>query len=410
MFIIIGGMTYGYVCRTDLRVEDINFFVCLLLVGYLALRNGFAIAHRIRLFNKIIHKSKGLFPLSDRIELQSHTFCLLISIFFSLGMFAFFMYFHNFPALHENPAVARYLYFNGPYTSGLTRFFYRIFLSGTEIAVTLLIYVELFTDKKGRSDDYILHIFTVLAVILGITMLSMNASRGPIFRVIIFSLLAYSGKISRLGQTMRLLTGMLVAFILLFSASVYRFSLSYTEFDLKNIGAILYPFFPEVAEGSMVIGEFRSFTEPLLMGRTFLSGALVFIPSSLFAFRQQYDINRYTLEILNVQTESAGGIRITTIGEAYINFGITGVIVILVLNGFLLAKVYQAFRNSSNQPSYGFIFLASFLVTAPIFSSSLFFLLYAAIGIGFMEKYVVRVLKPGRRYKNGVQTSVCQGG
>jgi len=93
MFLIIGGMTYSYVCRPNLRTEDIDFFVSLLLAGYLALRIGSVIAIRTSLFNKILYKSKRLFPLADRIEFQNHTFYLLISIFTSLGMLAFFFVF-----------------------------------------------------------------------------------------------------------------------------------------------------------------------------------------------------------------------------------------------------------------------------------------------------------------------------
>jgi len=316
------------------------------------------------------------------------------------------LYFNNFPALEDNPAVARYLHFNGPHTSGLTRFFYRIFLSGTEIAATLLIYIELFAPKKGHIKDFMLHFFTVLALLLCVTMLAINASREPIVRVIFFSLMAYSGKIRRLRQTMNLLAGVLLACILLFSASVYRFSISDTGFDFKNTGAILYPFFPEVTEGSMVVDEFRSLDEPFLMGRTFLSGALVFIPSSLFTFRQKFDIGRYTLKILRIKEESSGGIRMTTMGEAYINFGLPGVILILFMIGLLLTKVYKIFINTQNQQSFGFIFLACFLVTAPIFSSAFFYLSYGAIGIGFLERCLAGVLKTDRR---GTDSMISEG-
>ncbi len=389
LFIIVGGMTYAHLSRPDLETDGINFFVSLLTAGYIALRAGCAAGSVSGggMADRIARSAGNLLPLSDGTGRLNRRLSFLIALVFSAGMLAFFLYFNNFPAFAPNPAVARYLHFNGPYTSGLVRFFYRIFLSGTEISLMMMTYLCFFSDRGASPTlpvaDRVLN-FT--GFFLCMAMLFINASRGPMFRPIIFGILAYARSVTDLRQMIRLAAGMTLILSLLVSYSLYRFTRHYGGLHLQNLGPALYPFFPEVAEGTIVISEFRDYNEPLLWGRTILSGLLVFIPSAMFSFRQDFDINRYTLEIANVQIDSTGGIRITTIGEAYINFGLPGVFLVLMAVGFCLGKITTVIQNAPSRKTFGLIFLATFLATVPVFTSALIFLLYAVVGIGLVQK------------------------
>jgi oligosaccharide repeat unit polymerase len=76
-----------------------------------------------------------------------------------------------------------------------------------------------------------------------------------------------------------------------------------------------------------------------LHGKSYIAGALGFIPRDLIAYREEYSIATYINRFLGFDKDTHGGLRPAMFGEAYLNFGITGVIVQALILGIILGEV-----------------------------------------------------------------------
>lgn len=414
LLVACGGFWYAVRFRPDIDLRDIRFFVFAFLSGYAMLRLGCILGLRFSRTPGLVKGFVRILPLQKPVQAGHIYAAVFLGLFFGMGMFSFFVYFNNFPIFSEDPALARYLYFNGPYTMGLTRFSYRIFLSGTEIQVMMLFYLAIF-HLRGKPSP--LPFLVITTLILAIAILSINASRGPLVRITVFCLLAASKKISQPGQMAKLILATFLVVLLLFFYSVHRSGKKISITNIDSLDRVIYPFFPEVAEGSLVLEAFHGYNEPYLMGKTFLSGALTFIPSAVFPFREDYDINRYNLELLGIESGRSGGIRLTMMIETYINWAMPGVLCLCLLVGLLLGQsskylllggnrfsrantpVKEGLDQNTPKPEetgegktagFGILFFQTFLLSFANMGSGLFFLFYAAVGNGIAIRILNR--------------------
>ena len=118
-----------------------------------------------------------------------------------------------------------------------------------------------------------------------------------------------------------------------------------------------------------------------LLGKSYIAGLMAFIPSTLSDFREIWSISRYTNEIVGFDSSIHAGLRPGTFGEAYFNFGITGVMLIGLIGGFTLesssAKIMDAIKLNDDivlaySKSFSYIFISNFFITAGFFSLYVF--------------------------------------
>jgi len=79
--------------------------------------------------------------------------------------------------------------------------------------------------------------------------------------------------------------------------------------------------------------------DDLLYGKTYLVGILSFIPSSILEYRNTWGYGAVTAAAGNLDHTTHPGLRMTIFGEAYINFGIFGVVLLGLFSGYVLRKV-----------------------------------------------------------------------
>lgn len=79
--------------------------------------------------------------------------------------------------------------------------------------------------------------------------------------------------------------------------------------------------------------------DDLLYGKTYLAGILSFIPSSISEYRNTWAYGAVTAAAANFDRTTHPGLRMTIFGEAYINFGIFGVVLLGLFSGYVLRKV-----------------------------------------------------------------------
>jgi hypothetical protein len=87
-----------------------------------------------------------------------------------------------------------------------------------------------------------------------------------------------------------------------------------------------------------------------LLGKTYLAGALGFVPSFLFPLRQQWNIGPTTLVLSGFinsdPTHKHPGLRGTFVTEAYLNFGYIGIIGISILLGLFYLYDYRGINKA----------------------------------------------------------------
>jgi hypothetical protein len=125
------------------------------------------------------------------------------------------------------------------------------------------------------------------------------------------------------------------------------------KLNQKTSSFVLNSFCVQVRDSSRLLYNFTKQKGSYLYGKTFIAGMLGFIPTSIFSFKEENQIGRVTLRLFGLNPETSGGPRIGIIGESYINFGITGVLIIPGILGlfvWFIDKYYMwIYENDSGE-------------------------------------------------------------
>lgn len=103
--------------------------------------------------------------------------------------------------------------------------------------------------------------------------------------------------------------------------------------------------FCDVRDGAYLLkGHHDIMNDELVGGKTYAAGLISFIPSSMSPFRTEWSWGRFSSQKLS-NWKNHFGFRGGNFMEAYLNFGIVGVVAAAVLMAFLLAWQEQLFRT-----------------------------------------------------------------
>lgn len=307
------------------------WFLWLLLVGYLALRAGMVAGFRAQALSLAIEKAcravspELLAPRSFRYSLVA------LGLGSCVGLCFIYAYFGSIPLLSDNPPLARYQFFNGPFTKNMFRFFFRVCAAISMIASMYL--VVLINRDFSLKEKIVVGITVVFSLLCALA----SGSRGDFSVLTLFigirAIFLWPAK-KRLVPALVACAVCVTAFCIL--------TISRIKSGLGSLASV----FPELADGAMLTQAAKVYDVPLAWGKTYLSALLSFVPSSVFPFRESYGFGRYSLEILYLGDDSPiaptyGGLRPTFVGEAYLNGGLIGV----VLFGLMLGICLGAWRG-----------------------------------------------------------------
>ena len=316
----------GQIYSTGPSYAATVWFLWLLLVGYLALRAGMFAGFRARGLSMAIEEAcrslspEFLAPRSFRYSLFALGLCSCVGLCF------IYAYFGSIPLLSDNPPLARYQFFNGPFTKNMFRFFFRVCAATSMIAS---MYLVVLINKDFSVNE---KIATVITVVLTLLCALASGSRGDFSVLMLF----IGIRAIFIWPTKKRLVPALVAC----SVCVTAFCILTISRIKDGLGS-LSSVFPELADGALLTRAAKVYDVPLAWGKTYLSALLSFVPSSVFPFRETYGFGRYSLEILYLGDDSPiaptyGGLRPTFVGEAYLNGGIIGVILFGLVLGICL--------------------------------------------------------------------------
>lgn len=305
---------------------DTVWFLWLLLVGYLALRVGMFAGARAWSLSLVIENMcravspERLAPRSFRYSLVTLGLCSCVGICF------IYAYFGSIPLFSDNPPLARYQFFNGPFTKNLFRFFFRVYSATSMIASMYL--VVLVNNEFSFKEKVAAFITVALTLLCALA----SGSRGDFSVLILFIGIKM---IFLWPAKKRLVPGLITCSVCI--AAFCMLTLSRVRDGLNSLSSV----FPEIADAVLLTQTAKIHAVPLAFGKTYLSALLSFVPSAVFPFRETYGFGRYSLEILYMGKDSPiaptyGGLRPTFVGEAYLNGGLAGVILFGVFLGIIL--------------------------------------------------------------------------
>lgn len=128
-----------------------------------------------------------------------------------------------------------------------------------------------------------------------------------------------------------------------------------------------------------------------LYGKTYLAALMSFVPRAISEFREHWAIGVVTANLIGFSSEVHAGIRMGIFGEAFLNFGTAGVLVIGVINGFLLQYAnLQIKRRIESGAGVTSAYCATipYMLCSQLFISSNFPTIYVFLAIQLTAKLV----------------------
>ncbi|AKD53613.1 O-antigen polymerase [Spirosoma radiotolerans] len=137
----------------------------------------------------------------------------------------------------------------------------------------------------------------------------------------------------------------------------------------------------------------------LLLGKSYLSAFMSFIPRSLSEFRSVYAFGVYTDLMVGFDPTLHPGLRPGRFGEIYFNFGVLGIVVLGFLGGYVMRLADIKIKKLATKPRQNYIamysttfltfFISQFYITAGFWS---FYVLILILAGSFLLKRFIEAL------------------
>lgn len=138
-----------------------------------------------------------------------------------------------------------------------------------------------------------------------------------------------------------------------------------------------------------------------LLGRTYLGGLVSMMPSGLFPQKKEWHLGLTGVRIVGWDPDKHFGLRITFFGEAFLNFGLAGVLtlgtVLGILLGTLLRAVHQAAEKRPPCLHYNLKLVVLMQMCMPLANTSDAFTFWAMAGFLLLQWASVDLTLPAAR-------------
>ena len=170
--------------------------------------------------------------------------------------------------------------------------------------------------------------------------------------------------------------------------------------------------FSDIRDGAFILSGFDNEYDFFLMGKTYLSALISFIPSSFSDFRYTWSWGRFTTGLFNFQNHF--GLRGGNSLEAYLNFSWLAVIIVSFFQAIIISKLELVFYTVFILKKYRFlgkeIFIYYILLKfySCLSSSSASYDIYSTIFILLMLRITTKLLKFSFRYRLCYWKRLCK--
>lgn len=288
-------------------------------------------------FGTIYKKKKAIFKLSR----YSNKIYIDIAFFITITAWYWIVYTYNNQGLPL---------FNGGRNFYLYQSISPVYLAANELLTIFGVYYGIrFAYEKTDLVKFILSAMTVL----------FTGSRASIFLSLLLPVLVIalykrksSGTMIRSKEKKRKKKAMRKMIIVVAILGILGLSLQFVRSGIQGstkllslINELLYGnTFSDFRDGAFILHGYRAqYGQTRLLGRTYLAGLLSFIPTHSSSYRQIWSWGRFTTEELFGMTGHFG-LRGGNAMEAYLNFGITGVVIVSCLQGVVFGYLEKQFN------------------------------------------------------------------
>lgn len=236
-------------------------------------------------------------------------------------------------------------------------------------------------DKKSS-------LYAGMAIITVLPLLFFGA-RAPMLHLLLMFLVCYSVLNRFKSSILRLSIGSCVLIFALFGLEVLRkgwddyrsgdiidnFMYGNTFSDLRDLGWI-----------------FSKWNGDLLGGKTYLAAFISFIPRSMSEFRSDWGVSAFTNNLIGM-SDAHAGLRPGVFGEAFINFGYYGVILVGFLSGYVIRyiDITQKYLARMNVGNYLTLYSATipFLLVQSIWVTADFWRVWVILGFFLAARVLI---------------------
>lgn len=140
------------------------------------------------------------------------------------------------------------------------------------------------------------------------------------------------------------------------------------------------------------------------LGKTYLAGLMGFVPRVLSSFREQWAIGVVTAQLAGFLPTEHAGIRLGIFGEAYMNFGLIGVLFLGFVNGFTLRYADAEIKERvacGRDLVFAYAATIPYQITSAFYISTSLSLVYTFLGVQvvalILRICLVPISRPGYR-------------
>jgi hypothetical protein len=108
----------------------------------------------------------------------------------------------------------------------------------------------------------------------------------------------------------------------------------------------------QIRETARLTYNFEQKNVAFFKGKTLVANIIGLLPTAYTPFKKEYQFGRVSSRLFGTDPETAGGPRVGMVGEAYINFGHFGIIVLPLLLGVLIWYLDRIYPINHNYSSY----------------------------------------------------------
>ena len=135
-----------------------------------------------------------------------------------------------------------------------------------------------------------------------------------------------------------------------------------------------------------------------LMGRTYLGGLAAMVPSGIFPQKKEWHLGLTGVRIVGWDDNNHFGLRVTFFGEAFLNFGLAGILALGVVLGMLFGSVLRAVHQASEKRPpclhYNLKLVVLMQMCMPLANTSDAFTFWAMCGFLFLQWLAVDFTLP----------------
>ena len=184
----------------------------------------------------------------------------------------------------------------------------------------------------------------ILFFMISVVTLLFTGNRGDVLTSVLFPVfvyMLYRTNYSSKQITKNIIILCLMLFVIGCSLSLVRNS---NGINIQNILTELFygNTFSDIRDGAYILKGWTDKKIGFLYGKTYLAGALSFIPSRFFSFRKTWAWGRFSTEMLFGWIGHTG-LRGGNYMEAYLNFGLIGIILVSIIQGLITGGIENIF-------------------------------------------------------------------